>query len=477
MAKMSSFADIDKATSASIAGLSLDPAGAKPLRDQLANALKRFILERRLPPGSRLPASRGFAEELGVSRATIMAAFDELIAEGYAEGRRGSGLYVVAELPDHVLQSPSQKRIGAGALVPPRPVVPFQAAAPELVLFPHEVWAKLMHRIWRAPEAALLATPDPLGWAPLRIAIAQHLNAFRGMNCEADQIAVTSGTAETMEILIAASLRRGDRVALEEPGYPLIHAVLREQGLAPSPIAIDGEGLDITRLRKDHRAVLVTPSRHYPLGLTMPLARRLALADWARTRDAFILEDDYDSEYRYRGNPLPALMSIDDERVMYLGSFSKTLMPGLRLGFCVVPRRMIEIVARTVKARGTRAGLIMQPVLAEFIRDGHYATHIRRMRRLYARRQAALISALERHAAGVLTAEPDPAGMHLVCDLVNYLDDRQAARRAAAAGLVARPLSEFYAGPPQRNALMLGYAGFDEATLDGAAARLAAALQ
>ena len=463
---------------AALAGLSVDRADREPMHRQLAGALKRLILAQTLASGSRLPASRSFAEELGVSRATVVAAIEELIAEGYAEGRHGSGVYVVPDLPDHVLQAgPPDRRRPKAALAGPDDVRPFRPAAPELALFPHEIWARIMLRLWRAPAPELLANPDPLGFAPLRQAIAEHLGAFRGLDCAPEQVIVTSGAAEAAELLSQSVLKRGDRVLIEEPGYPLMRKVLFDIGLELDPVPVDGEGFDITRAQKDAKAVLVTPARHYPLGATMPLARRLALLDWARGAKAIIIEDDYDSEYRYHGKPLPALMGVDEAGVtIYLGSFSKTMLPGLRLAFLVVPEALLPAVATAMRERGPRVSLMMQPVLAEFMRQGHYATHIRRMRRLYARRQKALIAAIEKYGKGVLSAVPEPAGMHVIATLENGMDDREASHRAAMAKISAPAVSDYFLGKPTRSGLVLGYAGFDEAVIAAGVQSLVAAL-
>lgn len=464
---------------AALAGISLDRADREPLHRQLAAELKRLILAQTIAPGARLPSSRIYAEELGVSRATVVAAVDELIAEGYAEGRHGSGVFVAPDLPDHVLRAAQLVApVKETALPRPDDVRPFQPAAPELALFPHEIWAKLMLKTWRNPIRELLASPDPLGWAPLRLAIADHLRAFRGMRCAPEQVVITSGAGEALELLGQSILTRGDKIIIEEPGYVLIRRTFTELGFRTAPIPVDADGLDIARGPKDARAAVVTPARHYPLGMTMPLARRLALLDWARQRKTWIIEDDYDSEYRYHGKPLPALMGVDDSGVVIsLGSFSKTMLPGLRIGYLVVPPTLINDMSAVMRERGARVSLFLQPVLADFMRLGHYAIHIRRMRRLYTRRQTALREAIQLYAKGVLATTPEPAGMHLICTLENGMDDREASRRAAAIGLLAPALSDYFAGKPFRRGLVLGYAGFDEAVIDASVRKLADALR
>jgi GntR family transcriptional regulator/MocR family aminotransferase len=464
---------------AALAGISLDRTEREPLHRQLASELKRLILAQTIAPGARLPSSRVYAEELGVSRATIVAAVDELIAEGYAEGRHGSGVFVAPDLPDHVLRAAAQAAPLAESVLPrPDEVRPFQPAAPELALFPHEIWAKLMLKTWRNPIRDLLSSPDPLGWAPLRLAIADHLRAFRGMRCAPEQVVITSGAGEALELLAQSILKRGDKVLIEEPGYVLIRKTFSELGLKTVSIPVDADGLDIAKGPRDARAAVVTPARHYPLGMTMPLARRLALLEWARLRKTWIIEDDYDSEYRYHGKPLPALMGVDEAGIVIsLGSFSKTMLPGLRIGYLVVPHALINDISAVMRERGARVSLFLQPVLADFMRLGHYAIHIRRMRRLYTKRQLALREAIARHAGDVLATTPEPAGMHLICTLTNGMNDRDASRRAAKVGLLAPALSDYFAGQPFRQGLVLGYAGFDETVIDASIKKLAEALR
>lgn len=494
---------MNKTTSdAALLALSLERGGPEPLHVQLVQHLRRLILAGRLDPGMKLPSSRALAEELSVSRVTVVAAMDQLISEGYAEGRRGAGVFVSADLPEHVLQSP-----GAGAwpapadapLAGPAPVRPFQVAAPDLTLFPHRAWARLLDRVWRAPAPALLANADPLGWAPLREAIAEHLGLWRGITCAPRQVVITSGAVEAIDLLARTAFRPGDGVLIEEPGYGVLRRALSRNGLACHPVAVDEQGFDIARGETQApaaRGVVVTASRHYPLGVTLPLARRLELLDWARRRGGLIIEDDYDSEYRYQGRPLPALMSLDagglhaggldaggfDDggRVAYLGSFSKVLAPSLRLGFLVVPGAMAPAVGAAMADTGPRASLLAQPALARFMADGSFAAHIRRMRRIYARRQRALVAALQARLGGLLEVAPAPAGMHLVAGLAPALarrmDDAEAAARAAGAGVTVQPLSSYFAGPPLRQGLILGYAGFDEMAMTAGLDRLKRAL-
>ncbi len=473
---------------AALLGISLDRDDPAPLNVQLSQVVRRLILTGAIGPGTRLPASRTLAQELSVSRATVTAAFDQLVSEGYAEGRHGSGVFVTSDLPERALQVEQVQAFDVPArdtLEPPSPVRPFQAAAPDLNEFPHAQWAKLFDRIWRDPEAALLANPDPLGWAPLRAAIAEHLSLWRGIECTPSQIVVTSGAGEATDLLARTIFPARSRILVEEPGYPLMRLALEYAGMTCLPVPVDEQGFNLNAGRPeqlDANGVVVTPSRHYPLGPTLPLSRRLELLEWAEASGSFIIEDDYDSEYRYQGQPLPALMSLDKlDRVVYIGSFSKVLFKELRIGFMVVPPAMIDALEMTLHALGTHASLMPQPVLARFMETGDFAAHIRRMRRLYARRQQTLLTAGADALDGLLELEPASAGMHLVANfhrkLARRMSDKEASQRADTAGLTARSLSAFYAGKALRQGLILGYAGFDDDALIDGVRRLAAALK
>jgi GntR family transcriptional regulator/MocR family aminotransferase len=471
---------------AAAAALSLDRGDSRPLHAQLDAQLRHMILSGRMPPGARLPSSRTLAEELGASRATIVLAYDQLVSEGYVEGRQGAGVFVSPSLPEQALQvasSPSAKRHPprSAAAPQPQPVRPFMAAA-DPSLFPYRHWARLLHRIWRNPRPELIGTMDPFGWPDLRAAIARHLGEWRGIACQAEQIIITSGAVDAIDLIARCAFAPGDTVCVEEPGYPTLRHALRRAGLAPVPVLVDAEGFDPDRARRHQamRGAVVTPSRQFPLGVTMPLRRRLALLDWAAGAGGYIVEDDFDSEYRYEGSPLPALMSLDRHgRAIYIGSFSKVLSPTLRLGFVVAPERLLAAMREHLKLRGAMASLVPQPALAELIGEGGYATHLRRTRRIYARRLAALLAQRDR-LDGLLELSPTSAGMHVVADLapglVRRMSDREAAGRAADGDVPTAPLADFYELRPQRRALLLGFAGFSAETCAAAVGRLAAAL-
>ena len=443
-----------------LAALTLDREAADPMHVQLWSGLKGLIRERSIGPGARLPSSRRLAADLGVSRATVLAALDQLAAEGYVQGRRGSGLFVSSHIPDAARAPALRQRSGPA----PVPVRAFQPAAPDPALFPHEEWGRLLFKAWRDPASDLVGVADPLGYRPLREAIASHVAGARGIEVAPDCVAITSGGVESIDLIVRLLLARGDRVIVEEPGYPLLNRALLHAGVEPWPLAVDGQGLAISGLDGRAGAALVTPSRQYPLGITMSLSRRLELIDWAERSGAWIIEDDYDSEYRYRGSPLPALFSLKAAApVVYLGSFSKTMSAGMRLGYLIVPERIARRLRELMGDVGSRASIVPQPALARFMDSGRYGAHIRRTRRAYARRQSFLVEALNARLGDRLDVHPEPAGMHVVAGLRDRrLSDRGVAARADAAGVTVRALSGFYRLKAKEQGLVLGYAGFPE---------------
>jgi GntR family transcriptional regulator/MocR family aminotransferase len=491
---------------APLLAVDLDAAAETPLHRQLYDALRRAILEGRLAAGARLPSSRGLALELGLSRNTVLSALDQLVSEGYVEGRTGSGTYVASVLPDesaaalpHQLRPPPRATAGAisarGRTLADRAWSPrarlgagrgsFAVGLPELDAFPFDLWARLLARHWRHPSSALALGGDPAGYAPLRAAIADHLRRVRAVACTGDQVIIVSGIRQAVDLTVRLLLDASDQVWMEEPGFPGIRAVLSAADLSLVPVPVDDQGLDVAAgaaAAPHARLACVAPSHQYPLGVVMSLARRLDLLAWARDAGAWIIEDDYDSEYRYAGRPLAAMQGLDrDGRVIYVGSFSKVLFPGLRLGYLVVPPALVDAFRAARATLDDHAPMTPQPALADFIAEGHFAAHLRRMRRLYASRQQALLAAASRHLGDLLDLAPDEAGMHLVATLTPTLaarmDDTAAAERGADSGLAATALSSFYMGAAQRLGLLLGYAAVPEAKMDAAVARLARALK
>jgi GntR family transcriptional regulator/MocR family aminotransferase len=465
--------------------LSLDPRRSGPLSRQLEERLRHAILAGELAAGERLPSSRAMAARLGVSRTTVLAAFDRLLAEGYLVGQAGSGTYVAAssQRAEARPQAPPQlsrrgARIARTSVAMPHgggPAVPFRSGVPALDRFPADVWASLGAARLRDLRQAAAGYPDPAGHPPLRAAVADYLAAHRGVRCTPEQVLIVTGSQQAIDLAARVLLDPGDPVWVEDPGYLGARGALAAAGARLHPRPLDREGMTLGD--GPARMVYVTPSHQYPLGVTMSLPRRLALLDWAERRGAFIFEDDYDSEYRYAGKPLTALQGLDESgRVIYAGTFSKVLFPALRIGYLVVPRALQRAFTAAIAIAGRGTPVQSQAVLADFMAAGHFARHIRRTRLLYAERQAALVAAARRHLAGLLEVGPAQAGMHLVGWLPEGTEDALAAARALARGVEAVPLSSLSLLRPPRGGLLLGYTGYDGSALEAGAARLAEAL-
>jgi GntR family transcriptional regulator / MocR family aminotransferase len=486
----------------SLLALGIDPGSPVPRYRQLYEGIREAILTGRLGPGARLPSTRVLATETGSGRNTVIAAYEQLVAEGYLEGRVGAGTRVALTLPESLLQARPVTRVRGGTPGPRRalaergrrlldawtrrrppggPARPFRTGYPAFDAFPTEVWARLVSRRWARVSRQLLAYGDPAGYRPLREAIATYLREARAVRCDADQVVVLTGSQQGIEVIARVLLEPGEPVWVEDPGYAGAHDGLSGAGLRLVPVPVDAEGMDIGAI--DRRApvgrlVYVTPSHQYPLGVTMSLRRRLALVDWADRTGAWILEDDYDSEYRYAGPPLAALQGLDQAgRVLYLGTFSKVFSPGLRLAYCVAPPDLVEAVVAARFQSDRHPPSVNQAVLADFIGEGHFARHIRRTRALYAERQATLLEAVRRTLGGRLEVSPAAAGLHVLGWLPQGGDDGAASRAAAGHGVEAAPLSAFRIRPGGRGGLVLGYAGFTEREIRDGVHRLARALE
>ncbi len=477
--------------------VALDRQAPQPLYRQLYESYRAAILDGRLAAGEQLPSTRSLAAELAVSRLPVLLAFELLLAEGFCVSRVGAGTFVSQAIP--VRPPPVAARAAKTANAGERRPIARAAARlirpPALWLtqsgafrvgdaafdhFPFATWKRLAAQQTRRLEATRLRYADPLGHLPLREAIAGYLGAMRGVHCDAGQILVTSGSQQALSIAARALLDPGATVWLEEPGYWGAREVLRSIGAKVVPLAVDDEGLDVGRgiaRAAGARAAFVTPSHQFPLGATLSAARRLQLLDWARRSGAWIVEDDYDSEYRHDGQPVAALHSLDpDARVLYIGTFSKVLFGALRLGFLVLPPDLVAAAAAVRRSLDISPPTFPQAILASFIREGHFARHLRRMRTLYRERRDALVGALRQELGPEVALRGESAGMHLVLELPPGLDDREVAARAAAAGLWTMPLAFCRTAAGGRPGLVLGYGGTDAARLRDAARRLAALL-
>ncbi|WP_431256926.1 PLP-dependent aminotransferase family protein [Roseateles chitinivorans] len=459
---------------------------AMTLHDQICARFRALITDGGMAPGSRAPSLRSLAVELGVARGTVVAAYDRLIGEGYLSARGTAGTFVAARPPETRAAPPGPTSRQA-AVPDAEPLsgdgttpLPLQLGLPALDAFPRKVWARLISHHARKMDS--LMKPHPFGLPRLREALAVYLHRSRGVEAQARQVFVVPGYEAGLALASSALLAREDAAVVEDPGYPPTAHVLRRQGLVPVPVPVDDAGLDVEALKataNGARLAVVTPSHQSPLGVALSLQRRRALLDWATAAGAWIFEDDYDGEYRYHGPPLPALKSLDrQERVVYGGTLSKVLYPGLRLAYLVVPPSLVDGFERA--ARDALSGgcpTLMQEVVADFIEQGHFARHIKRMRALYAHRRGWLLDALKPYAAHGLSCANPQGGMHLTIMLPPDSDDVRLAQAARRAGVAVHALSDWRRrqdGPPGLLASFTNVESPDAAV--EAVARLAAAL-
>jgi GntR family transcriptional regulator / MocR family aminotransferase len=499
----------------------LDERGPLSLQQQIYTRLRDDILAGRLRSGERLPPSRLLAAQLAISRTTVVLVYDQLVAEGYAETRQGAGTYVSRQIPDESLAAaggpyPLVRRTspkdagtpdmatrrlstwgnrmadvhrlvwGADGRVAERyDALPydFRPGRPDWDGFPRQLWRRLTSRQVRDRSEELASYGDPAGYRPLREAIAAHLAHSRGVRCTAEQVVVVNGSQQGADLLMRLTLDPGDRAAIEDPGYAGAALALRANGMDVQPIPVDEDGIDVRALPDADdpaapRLVYVTPSHQFPTGATLSLPRRLRLLEWAARRGAVIVEDDYDSEFRYLGRPLESLQGLDTNGVVaYLGSFSKALFPPLRVGFVVLPPRLVEpfVAAKWLADRQTAT--LDQQVLSDFIVEGHFERHLRRMRRLYQVRRETLLQALREHLGDLVTPGGDGAGLHLIAWLPPEWDARALSREASRLGVAALPLDPYYQGNVGRSGLMLGFAALDPERIEEGIRRLARAVQ
>jgi GntR family transcriptional regulator/MocR family aminotransferase len=474
------------------------PAAGLPLYRWLYEQLRAAILDGRLGPGSRLPATRDLASSYKLSRPTIVTAFEQLKSEGYVEGRTGSGTYVSKVLPDQFLQvgrvrrerQLSHRRISFSAyakrLQPfrARPAQPARAFRPNqaaLDLFPTTLWAQVAARRLRRVSTKLLAGGETLGYRPLREAVAEYLNTSRGVKCSPDQVLIVSGAQEGLDRTARLLLNPGDAAWMEEPGYAGAAAVLKAVGAKICGVPVDTEGLDLGRGIKRWprpKLVYVTPAHQFPLGVTMSLRRRLALLEWARKSGVLLFEDDYDSEYRYSGRPVPALQGLDRAGVVIFGgSFSAVMFPAMRLGYLVVPPEMVDVFAAAQSVSTHHPPLLGQAVLCDFIQEGHFARHIRRMREVYAERLGVLLRAAGEKLAGRVEISSVEAGLQTVGWLQGGAAAANVARAAAAKNVEIWTLQDYAYGRAPGNGIVLGFAAVEPRELRRGVEELASVLQ
>lgn len=493
------------ATRSSRAALALGaPAPGETLQRWLYRSLRRAILDGRLEEGALLPGSRALAQQYAMARGTVQLAYDQLLSEGYLQARRGSGTRVSRVLPDASLQAgPAPVRVleeasrftpggpwlrNVGDQAPAFPLRPGSGLPPtfhphrcDVRGFPVDLWRRLHGRHLRASKLAILSENEAAGLAPLRAAISHHLDLARGVSVSPDQIVVLGSVQQALDICLRLLVAPGEAVWMEDPGYPGARQALQAHGARMVDIGLDEDGMlvhDAIARAPDARLAYVTPARQAPLGMALSPERRLALLRWARERGAIVFEDDYDSEYRFSAKPVPALRSMEgaESHVVLAGTFSKLLFPAIRLAFVALPWQLVDPFIRAASLAARNANALSQAVLADFIDDGHFDRHVRRMRRVYAGRAAAFEDAAQRHWSGLIEVPPVTAGLDVVTRLAAH-EERDAWQRLNAAGLTAFPLARYCAQAQLPPSLVMGFAAFDEAAIETGAQAVAAALR
>jgi GntR family transcriptional regulator/MocR family aminotransferase len=461
--------------------ITVDRRLAKPLYQQIYESFRTRVLRGELRAGQLVPSTRELARELRVSRLPVLDAYAQLHAEGYFETRVGAGTFIASSLPGPGSEGTARPVMGRGerpisahaAALPPYEAPswngilgPFQIGQPDLHSFPVEIWSRLVARQARRMRVDALQYGDPMGLPELREVIAHYLRTSRAVRCDARQVMIVSGSQQALDLSTRVLLDPGAAAWVEEPGYWLVHHVLKAAGCRAVPVPVDAEGLDVgegVRRERKARAVFVAPSHQYPLGVTMSATRRLQLLEWAQRAGAWVIEDDYDSEYRYDSMPVASLQGLDgDARVLYIGTFSKVMFPSLRLGYLVIPADLVPRFAAVRHAVDLCPPHGTQAVMADFIREGHFSRHIRRMRPMYAQRRRVLVEEIERQLGDRATVTGDAAGMHLTLLLNGAGSDQSVAAKAAQQSLLLSPLSAMYAGDVAQQGLVLGFGNTTE---------------
>ena len=455
-----------------------------PNHRKIYEALRRAITEQVLPSGSRLPSSRDLATDLLVSRNTILAAFDQLLDEGYAEAKTGSGTYISYKQTDAIFKKVELSAIPAHQTVDGHHAVglskrgyaasistanrsnshevqPFTPGEDDYARFPIALWRRLLNRHWRALNPALLDSSHDGGYKPLREAIAEYLRISRAVNLDANQVIITSGTQQSIDLCARLLTDHGDEVWMENPCYWAARRVLESNGLKLHPIKVDKEGMapSTTDFRLKPRLIYTTPSHQYPKGMVMSYGRRRLLLDYAQSCQAWIIEDDYDSEFRFEGRPISSLQGMDEHgRVLYLGTFSKVMYPGIRLGYMVVPPQLVTAFKNGLYELQRPGQVMIQAALADFIEEGHFASHIRRLRQTYGERRRLLQKSLSDIASVGARLSMVDSGLHLVVEFDDHIDDVAIANAASTLGLRVYPLSNYGFGAQCEKGLIIGYA-------------------
>lgn len=485
--------------------VSLTSAGV-PVYRQIYETLRRAILSGQLPARSQMPSTRALAKQIAVSRMTIVNAYDQLHSEGYIEGRSGSGTYVAPVLPEEMLEIKDAKTRRSETPEKASPILSkrgrllasfdhtylrasrtdknfsaFHPGIPAMDAFPFDVWARLASRRLKRMSVSLFGSGNPAGYEPLRRAVAAYLQTSRAVRCSPEQVLICAGAQQALALTAQVLIDEGDAVWTEDPGHLGTRNLFAAAGARVVPVPVDDEGFDLQFALKENneaRLACITPSHQFPLGKVMSLSRRLALLNWAKISNAWIVEDDYDSEFRYAGRPFPSLQGLDEKsgnRVIYIGTFSLTLFQSLRLGYLVVPDNLIDAFTAARSLADSHSPSIDQAVLTDFIEEGHFARHVRKMRALYAERQKALVEAAECELGGFIEVPSDDAGVHLIGWLPDGIGDKNASRKALEQGVIVNPLSAYSSRKLGREGLIFGYTAFSPGQIRNGVKRLAKA--
>ena len=478
-----------------LVSLKIDHQSNTPLYRQLYNNFRQSILNGKFSPGLKLPGTRSLAAELNISRNTVVLAFEQLLLEGYLKGKIGSGTFV-NEIPDNILnvkekvkRKKSGKKISTNLInqlgspeliqrnTSSEQIIPFQNGVPSLDEFPIKTWVKLNNQTAKTTSEVQLGYGDAAGYWPLREEIASYLRTYRAVNCNAEQIIIVNGSQQGLDLVMRVLLNPGDYVWHEDPGYFGARASMLFAGAKIFPSPLDDEGLDVEYSSKKYpppRLIYTTPSHQFPLGYTMSISRRIQVLQYASKNDCWIIEDDYDSEFRYSGNPLPSLQGMDKNNcVLYLGTFSKVLFPGLRLGYLVLPDPEMRNLFVSAKSMMDRQSPTFEQIITyQFLKEGYFTRHIRKMRILYKERQEFLIKEVEKEIGNLIKLKSSDAGMHLIAWLPENFDEIKISRKAKENNLIVYPVSEYVLKFKQKPGLFLGYTAFDKTRLKAGVQKL-----
>ncbi|MBW4630568.1 MAG: PLP-dependent aminotransferase family protein [Iphinoe sp. HA4291-MV1] len=483
--------------------ITLDSNSSLSLHQQLYEQLRQAILGGRLLPGKRIPSTRQLAKSLGISRTTVTQTYDQLLSEGYIETVVGSGTFVCTQLPDDLLHSTPIPSTGKMTRPPvklskygeylintenvPRVAEPempinFRYGQPAFEQFPINLWRKLLSRYCCSHLQWLDYSTDILGYKPLREAISRYLSRSRAVNCEPEQVLIVNGTQQALDLIVRLFIEPDDVIALEDPGYLSARLIFQTQAAKLLAIAVDESGLVVKDLAhhssEQVRLVYVTPSHQFPTGAILSLSRRLELLTWAQKTGAFIIEDDYDSEYRYGERPIPALQGLDrSDSVLYIGTFSKVLFPSLRIGYLVLPKNLVSAFAHAKWLSDRHLPILEQQVLTDFIEEGHLERHIRKMRAIYDRRRQALVRALNVHFGEKATILGEKAGIHVMVRLHTPFRDEEIIQRAALHGIGMMSAAPHYLRPHSQGEFIFGYGELTEQQLVESISKIAQILK